>query len=135
MVDVLAVRRRLRGASSACRVFWVVFAGERRLTQPLTMSLGRGNEALAVFSHEEEAEMFLRSLGLAGEGWRARETSAGEAVSLLYGPCCGAKSVVLDPLPQMLDDGLLGLVALDRRRFVRWATVRNRSRGLAPPAS
>jgi hypothetical protein len=135
MVDVLAVRRRLCGASSACRVFWVVFAGEPRLTQPLTMSLGRGNEALAVFSHEEEAEMFLRSLSLAGEGWRARETSAGEAVSLLYGPCCGAKSVVLDPLPQMLDDGLLGLVALDRRRFVGWATARNRSPSVAPPVS
>ena len=123
-MDVLAVRRRLRGASSACRVFWVVFAGERWPTQPLTVSLGRGKEALALFSHEEEAQMFLRSLG-----------SAGEAISLLYGPCCGAKSVVLDPLPQMLDDGLLGLVTLDWRRFVGWATVRNRSRGLAHPAS
>jgi hypothetical protein len=123
-MDVLAVRRRLRGASSACRVFWVLFAGERWPTQPLTVSLGRGKEALALFSHEEEAQMFLCSLG-----------SDGEAVSLLYGPCCGAKSVVLDPLPQMLDDGLLGLVALDRRRFVGWATARNQSRSLAHPAS
>jgi hypothetical protein len=135
MMDVLAVRRRLRGASSACRVFWVAFAGERWPAQPLTVSLGRGKEALALFSHEEEAQIFLRSLGSAGEGWRARETSAGEAVSLLYGPCCGVKSVVLDPLPQMLDDGFLGLVALDRWRFVGWATARNRSRVLAHPAS
>ena len=124
MIDNLAERRRLRRSSSACHVFYVVFASERRLTHPLTLDLEGGREALAVFSHKEEAEMFLRSSETAGEGWHIRETSAGEVVSLLYGPCCGAKSVALDPLPQLLAEGFLGLVALERSRFVEWVTVR-----------
>ena len=126
MVDVFAARRRSSPGPSLCRVFWAVFAGERWLTRPLTLGLEGGKEALAVFSHQEEAKMFLRSLGLAGEGCHVRQTSAGEVVSLLYGPCCGAKTVVLDPLPQMLADGFLGLVTLDRQRFVGWATGRER---------
>jgi hypothetical protein len=69
--------------------------------------------------------MFLWSFGTSGDGWRVRETSAGEVVSLLYGPCCDAQTVVLDPLPRMPADGLLGLVALDRRRFVEWFTGRD----------
>jgi hypothetical protein len=76
MVDVLAVRRRSRRGSPLCRVFWVIFAGEHRLTRPLS-------------------------------------------------PCCDAQTVVLDPLPRMPADGLLGLVALDRRRFVEWFTGRD----------
>jgi hypothetical protein len=114
----------LRRSSSPCHVFYVVFASEHQLTSHLTLELEWGKEALAIFSHKEEAEMFLRSCETAGECWHIRETSAGEVVSLLYGPCCGAKSVALDPLPQMLADRLLGLVALERSRFVEWVTVR-----------
>src|SRR5215204_433681 len=110
MVDVFAARRRSSPGPSLCRVFWAVFAGERRLTRPLTLGLEGGKEALAVFSHQEEAEMFLLSLGLAGEGCHVRRTSAGE----------------VDPLPQMLADGFRGLVTLDRQRFVGWATGRER---------
>jgi hypothetical protein len=127
MVDVLAVRRRSRRGSPPCRVFWVIFAGEHRLTRPLTLGLEGDKEALAVFSYKEEAEMFLRSFGPAQEGWRVRETSAGEVVSLLYGPCYGAKAVALDPLPRMPADGFLGLVALERRRFVGWVTDREQN--------
>jgi hypothetical protein len=125
MVDVLAVRRRSRRGSPPCRVFWVIFAGEHQLTRPLTLGLEGDKEALAVFSYKEEAEIFLRSFGPAEEGWRVRVTSPGEVVSLLYGPCCDAHAVVLDPLPRMPADGLLGLVALDRRRFVEWITGRD----------
>ena len=123
MVDVLAERRRSRHASPGS-MFWVVFADECRLTCPLTLGLEGGKEALAVFSHREEAEMLLRWFGTAGEGWRIRETSAGEVVSLLYGPCCGANTVALDPSPQMLADGFISSVALERGRFVRWVTSR-----------
>ena len=124
MVDVLTERRRSRHAASPGSMFWVVFADECRLTCPLTLGLEGGKEALAVFSHQEEADMLLRWFGTAGEGWHIRQTSAGEVVSLLYGPCCGANTVALDPSPQMLADGFLSSVVLERGRFVRWVTSR-----------
>ena len=71
---------------------------------------------MPVFSFEEEAEMFLHLGGY--DGWRARESCAGELVSVLCGPCLDAKDVALDPLPQMLEDGTIGLVRVGRRRFV-----------------
>src|SRR3712207_7841170 len=46
---------------------------------------------------------FLR-LGTLGTGWQARETSAGELISLLYGPCAGIERVALDPLPRIFED-------------------------------
>ena len=46
---------------------------------------GRGGEALAVFGHGEEAEMYL-GLWAPGDGWRAREFGAGELASVLRGP-------------------------------------------------
>jgi hypothetical protein len=133
MKDDLELRRGSRRGSSPCHVFWVAFPGDCRLSRPLTLGLEGDGEALAVFSHTEEAEMFLRSFGTTGEGWRVREASAGEVVSLLYGPSCGAKTVVLAPLPQMLADGFLSFVVLERRRFVGWATGRER-RPMLPDA-
>ena len=133
MVDVLAERRRSRHASPGS-MFWVVFADECRLTCPLTLGLEGGKEALAVFSHQEEADMLLWWFGTVGEGWRIRRTSAGEVVSLLYGPCCGANTVALDPSPQMLADSFISSVALERGRFVRWVTSRKLSPPLLPDA-
>ena len=83
----------------------------------LTTNLSGGEEALPVFSHEEEAEMFLYLGGL-GEGWRARESAAGEVTSILCGLCAGVKKVALDPLPKMLDEKTVGLVSLERERFL-----------------
>jgi hypothetical protein len=57
-----------------------------------------GGRILPVFGFEEEAELFLR-LGTLGGGWRARETSSGELVSVLCGPCARVEKVALDPLP------------------------------------
>ena len=80
---------------------------------------GTGGRVLPVFSFEEEAEMFLYLGGFSADGWRARATSAGELVSVLYGPCTDVRSVALDPLPGMLEEGTVGLVTLIRRRFVQ----------------
>ena len=74
------------------------------------------DEALPVFSHEEEAELFL-CLGGVGDGWRIRESAAGEIISLLCGPCVGVESVVLDPSRLMAPE-LMGLVRLGRDRFL-----------------
>ena len=72
---------------------------------------------MPVFSFAEEAELFLR-LGGVGQDWWVRESGAGEIVSVLYGPCAGVRSVVLDPLPEMVADGAVDLVRLSRKRFV-----------------
>jgi hypothetical protein len=78
-----------------------------------------GKKTLAVFSSEDEAEMFLRLEGVA-DGWQVSESRGGELVSMLYGLCAGVKDVALDPLPEMVaDDRTVGLVSLDRKRFIR----------------
>jgi hypothetical protein len=71
-----------------------------------------GTDVLPVFSFREEAEMFL-GLGRVAESWRVRETTCGELVSVLYGPCKGIEHVALDPVP-----GVVELVSLSRRAFV-----------------
>ena len=72
-----------------------------------------GKDVLPVFSFREEAEMFL-GLGHDADGWRVKETACGELISVLYGPCREVEHVALDPVP-----GLVELVSLDRRAFIR----------------
>ena len=76
---------------------------------------------MPVFGHEEEAELFLW-LEDRNHGWWTRESSAGELTSVLYGLCNGVKKVVLDPLPRMLAEKTVGLVSLERERFVDFVT-------------
>jgi hypothetical protein len=75
-------------------------------------------QTLPVFSNEDEAEMFLWLEGVT-DGWQVSESTAGELVSMLYGPCTGVKEVALDPVPEMVVDRTVGLVSLDRKRFIR----------------
>jgi hypothetical protein len=72
-----------------------------------------GSNVLPVFSFREEAEMFL-GLGQTANGWRVRETTCGELVSVLHGPCREVEHVSLDPVP-----GIVELVSLSRKAFVR----------------
>jgi hypothetical protein len=95
-----------------------------------TMDCG-GAASLPVFSHEEEAEMFL-DLGGAGNGWRTRESSAGEIVSLLFGLCSRAGSVALDPSPLMTPE-MLDLIKVDRGRFVDLITAPGEKKPLPRP--
>ncbi len=95
--------------------FWLVAKDGTSPIVTLTLDCG-GYEALPVFSHEEEAELFL-CLGGIGEGWRARESSAGEITSLLFGPYAGVGSVALDPSPLMAPE-MIDLVRMGRDRFV-----------------
>jgi hypothetical protein len=80
-----------------------------------------GESMLPVFSHREEAEMFLR-LGSVAYDWRASESGARELVSFLCGPCAGVREVALDPLPDMVADRSVGLVSLCRERFLQRLT-------------
>jgi hypothetical protein len=107
--------------TKARRWHWLIVKDRTSGMDMLTIDLGSGEESLAVFGFEEEAQMFLELRPAAtGEGWRVRRTSAGELVSVLYGPCSGAQRVVLDPLPGVLDRGKsIGLRAIDRNCFLR----------------
>jgi hypothetical protein len=78
-----------------------------------------GEQALPVFSDDGEAEMFVWLGGAFEDEWRVRETSAGELVSILYGPCAGVGRVALDPSPEMAAETLC-LVSVSRERFVNW---------------
>ena len=65
MVEGATVEPSWRKRASGS-VFWLIFAEEHQLSRPLTVVLPGGGEALAVFSSESEAEMFLW-VGMAGE--------------------------------------------------------------------
>ena len=102
------------------RPFWLIAEQQCNGQKVFTI----GSNVLPVFSSEEEAEMFL-GFGHAADGWQVKETTCGELVSVLYGPCRGAGHVALDPVP-----GLVELVSLSRKAFVR-ALLES---GLTPPA-
>jgi hypothetical protein len=83
----------------------------------LTVDLDGTEEALPVFSFEEEAEMFLW-LQTTEDGREVRETTPGQLVSILYGPCADVGSVMLDPLPEIGASMQTSLLGMDRNDFV-----------------
>jgi hypothetical protein len=83
----------------------------------LTVDLDGTGEALPVFSFEEEAEMFLW-LQRTEEGREVRETTPGQLVSILYGPCADVGRVMLDPLPEIGASMQISLLGMDRDDFV-----------------
>jgi PadR family transcriptional regulator, regulatory protein PadR len=105
--------------------YWLIAKNENGRVEVLTIGVGKGEQALPVFGHEEEAEMFL-CLGGADDGWRVRESTAGELVSVLYGPCTNVGRVALAPLPEMLDEKTAGLMSLDRERLLSLVFGRGR---------
>ncbi len=85
-----------------------------------TTNLCGDSKALVVFSFEEEAEMFLDlRLAASEDGWKVRQTSVGELVSILYGPCSDTKKVVLDPVPNVGGEALDDLLSMHRQDFLR----------------
>jgi hypothetical protein len=103
--------------TSTVQAFWVVLEGGT-WTAPFTVSLPEGKGAIALFSAEEEARMFCH-LSKQGKKGSIRQTTAGGVLSLLYGPWAVARHVALDPLPEILGGGLLGLLTLGREHFAR----------------
>ena len=83
----------------------------------LTVDLDGTGEALPVFSFEEEAEMFLW-LQRTEDGQEVRETTPGQLVSILYGPCADVGRVMLDPLPEIGARMQISLLGMDRHDFV-----------------
>lgn len=104
--------------------YWLIAKNAYPEIEVLTLDC-EGERVLPVFSHEEEAQMFLR-LGAPGSGWRARETKTGELLSVLSKSCAGVKEVALDPLPEMVAERTVGFVSLLRERFIERITARRR---------
>ena len=65
--------------------FWLIVADGDECSDALTLDLPGRGEALAVFGHPEEAEMFLW-LGQMGRGWRSREASPRSSPRCSPGP-------------------------------------------------
>lgn len=101
----------VRGAP---KCYWLVVRHERDRMEVLTTKTSAGDAVLPVFGSGEEAEAFLPNMG----DWEARETSAGELVSVLSGPCRDAKLVALDPTPEMKAGVEIELVSVGRESFV-----------------
>jgi hypothetical protein len=103
--------------------YWVIAKdpkdAEDGFGQPevLTVDLDGTGEALPIFSFEEEAEMFLW-LQTTEDGREVRETTPGQLVSILYGPCAHVGRVMLDPLPEIGASMQISLLGMDRNDFV-----------------
>jgi hypothetical protein len=100
--------------------FWLIVKDEAGRMEVLTSRFVSGEEALPVFSFEEEARMFLE-LGALSDDWRVRVTSAGELISLLFGLCANVQRVALDPLPGPDGAALNDLVSMEREAFMEFA--------------
>ena len=110
----------MRASRDAGRTHWLIAKHGVSGMVVLTIHLGDGAEALAVFSFEEQARDFLDArFGASGEGWEARQTWPGELASVLCGPCSAAKRVALDPPPEAVEkEESAGLRAVDRDDFL-----------------
>ena len=100
--------------------YWVIAKDAKDgFGQPdlLTVDLDGAGQALPVFSFEEEAEMFLW-LQTTGEAREVRETTSGQLVSILYGPCADVGRVMLDPLPEIGARMQISLLGMERNDFV-----------------
>ncbi len=105
----------------ARRSLWLLTKHITNTMDIFTTNLSDDSRALVVFSFEEEAEMFLDlRLAASKDGWKVRQTSVGELVSILYGPCSGTKKVVLDPVPEIGGEALADLLSMPRNDFLRY---------------
>ena len=99
------------------KLLWLIVKQRHGGLEVLTI----GGRVLPVFSFREKSEAYLRLEG-ADNCWRARETTCGELVSVLYGPCREAERVCLDPLPEIVEP-----VSMSRKAFVEALLASNAS--------
>jgi hypothetical protein len=109
--------------------FWLIAKVEAGRVRVLTTDLARGETALPVFGFEDEARMFRR-LAVPYDGWRVRETTVGELVSLLLGLCSGVSRVLLDPLPALTGRLPVNPFGMRRQPFVEFLLRRSATAAL-----
>jgi len=103
------------------RALWILTSYQHKQIEPLTIDPDTDGGFLPVFSFKEEADAFLQLLGEKGKerGWRIRETTAGELISVLMAPCAQVKQVALDPLPLSCGKAVLPFISVKRNHFVK----------------
>ena len=117
----------MRASGFVLPSLWLISKYNNCRIEVLTIET-RSEEALPVFSFEEEVNTFLRLEVPSGGGWRARETTRGELISMLYGLCSGVRRVLLDPLPPRVGgEMMLHLVSLGREEFVQGFLIGERT--------
>ena len=105
----------------ARRPQWLITKDITSRMEVFTTNLCGDRKALVVFSFEEEAQMFFDlCLAASKGGWKVRQTSVGELVSVLYGPCSDTKKVVMDPVPEVGTEKLVDLLSMPRNDFLRF---------------
>lgn len=124
----------MKTSKAARRPYWLITKYENNRMEVFTIQSDAG-KVLAIFSFEEEAEMYL-CLGSCGLDWKARQTSVGELISVLYGPCSGISKVALDLPVEVGGKKLGGLFEMDRNNFLEvlvgeWPSTLH----LVPPGS
>ena len=113
--------------------FWVVCPEGFR--GPLAVDLPGLSRAVALFSFEEEALLYLGLRGWDGAGGlQARLVSGAGLLKLLSGRWAGYRSVALDPIPELDAGTLLPLTTTSRERFVRYLRSAHERRGALPAA-
>ena len=101
------------------RRHWLIVRDEGRLPEVLTVDIGEDREALPIFGHQEEADMFLL-LGEQGAGWQVKEVGRAELASELIGLRASVEKVAMDPLPpRIAGREFADLVSIDRGDFAR----------------
>ena len=117
-----------RSGALGQRPLWILITYQHNQIEPLTIDPNGDGGFLPVFSFEEEAQAFLELLGEEGKerGWRSRETTAGELISVLLAPCAQVKRVALDPLPLSCGEAVLPFISLKRNHFVKELMVEGR---------
>jgi hypothetical protein len=114
------------------RPLWIITSYENNRMDAFTLGPDFDGGFLAVFSFEEEAAAFLWLLGddEKKKGWQSEQTTSGELVSLLSGPCADVKRVVLDPLPLPLGRAMLPVVSVKRDAFLRFLSEERANIGI-----
>lgn len=122
-VEVLTERAYELSGTASRSSWWLVAKNGDGPLQVLTLDDG---DTLPVFSGEGEAELFLWLREAREHGWGVRQSSRGELVSVLCGPCSHASCVTLDPSLESLDGEAAELSGLSRADFLRWMTEGSR---------
>ena len=93
---------------------YLIARHEHNRLELLTLSTSSRGEALPIFGTEQAARDFLRRGGFGG-GWRIRESTAGELVSLLLGQLASVDQVALDLRPGL---GTAELRSTSKKEFI-----------------
>lgn len=120
----MSTEEAYKRAGIVSRSFWWLVANkDGDSLEVLTLD---GGGTLPVFSGEGEAELFSWLKEAREHGWEIRESSPGELVSALCGPCSRVRLVALDPSMEVLGGEAAELLGWSREDFLAWTVSGSR---------